>query len=60
MSQFTIIDMKKDGSVYLLLDEDLPDIILSSLHINQTKLFVNSILLFFYEKTGSTSYNDRI
>ena len=60
MSQFTIIDMKKDGSVYLLLDEDLPDIILSSLHINQTKLYVNSTLLFFYEKTGSTSYNDRI
>ena len=60
MPQFTIIDMKRDGSVYLLLDEDLPDIILSSLHINQTKLYVNSTLLFFYEKTGSTSYNDRI
>ena len=60
MPQFTIIDMKRDGSVYLLLDEDLPDIILSSLHINQTKLYVNSALLFFYDKTGSTGFNDII
>lgn len=44
MPEFTIIDMKSDGSVDILIDIDLPEFILSPQNLNQTYLLINSTL----------------